>query len=108
MPPPPLQRVYFRSQDPLNSYIDNPESPPSELSLPINLIDEGFPAVVPQGVGNKDDLYIRPVDTVVENVIQLRYSRPYDLILVHFLYYWLGSNLLQYDTKVNVNGALYT
>ncbi|HEX6253468.1 MAG TPA: hypothetical protein VFZ55_04530 [Nitrososphaera sp.] len=99
--------TYFRSQDPVNQCIDDPESQPFQLSVPITVIEDGFPALVPKGVGIKDDC-IRPVHTVVENVIQVRYSRPYDFTLGHFLYYWLGNDLLQYDTKVYVNGAPHT
>ena len=96
--------TYFRSQDPINQCIDDPESQPFQLSIPITVIEDGFPALVPKGVGTKDGC-IRPVHTVVENVIQVTYSRPYDFTLGHFLYYWLGNDLLQYDTKVYVNGA---
>jgi hypothetical protein len=99
--------TYFRSQDPVNQCIDDPESQPFQLSVPITVIEDGFPALVPKGVGIKDDC-IRPVHTVVENVIQVTYSRPYDFTLGHFLYYWLGNDLLQYDTKVYVNGAPHT
>jgi hypothetical protein len=94
--------TYFRSQDPVNQCIDDPESQPFRLSLPITVIEDGFPALVPKGVGIKDGC-IRPVHTVEENVIQVTYSRPYDFTLGHFLYYWLGNDLLQYDTKVYVN-----
>lgn len=99
--------TYFRSQDPVNQCIDDPESQPFQLSVPITVIEDGFPALVPKGVGIKDDC-IRPVHTVVENVIQVTYSTPYDFRLGHFLYYWLGNDLLQYDTKVYVNGAPHT
>ncbi len=99
--------TYFRSQDPVNQCIDDPESQPFQLSVPITVIEDGFPALVPKGVGIKDDC-IRPVHTVVENVIQVTYSTPYDFTLGHFLYYWLGNDLLQYDTKVYVNGAPHT
>lgn len=99
--------TYFRSQDPVNQCIDDPESQPFQLSIPIIVIEDGFPALVPKGVGTKDGC-IRPVHTVVENVIQVTYSRPHDFTLGHFLYYWLGNDLLQYDTKVYVNGAQHT
>ena len=99
--------TYFRSQDPVNQCIDDPESQPFQLSIPITVIEDGFPALVPKGVGTKDGC-IRPVHTVVENVIQVTYSRPHDFTLGHFLYYWLGNDLLQYDTKVYVNGAQHT
>jgi hypothetical protein len=99
--------TYFRSQDPVNQCINNPESQPFQLSIPITVMEDGFPAVVPKGVGIKDGC-IRPVHTIVENVIQVTYSRPYDFTLGHFLYYWLGNDLLQYDTKVYLNGAPHT
>jgi len=99
--------TYFRSQDPVNQCIDDPESQSFQLSIPITVIEDGFPALVPKGVGTEDGC-IRPVHTVVENVIQVTYSRPHDFTLGHFLYYWLGNDLLQYDTKVYVNGAQHT
>jgi hypothetical protein len=99
--------TYFRSQDPVNQCIDNPDSQPFQLSVPITVIEDGFPALVPKGVGIKDGC-IRPVHSVEENVIQVTYSRPHDFTLGHFLYYWLGNNLLQYDTKVYVNDIAHT
>lgn len=99
--------TYFRSQDPVNQCINNPESQPFQLSIPITVIENGFPAVVPKGVGIKDGC-IRPVHTVEENVIQVTYSRPYEFTLGHFLYYWLGNDLLQYDIKVYLNDVLHT
>src|SRR5687767_14207989 len=68
--------TYFRSQDPVNQCVDDPESQPFQLSVPIT-------------------------------VIEVAYSRPYDFTLGHFLYYWLGNDLLQYDTKVYVNDTLH-
>ena len=94
--------TYFRSQDPVNQCIDDPESQPFQLSVPVSVIEDGIPALVPKGVGIKDGC-IRPVHTVEENVIQVSYTRPYDFTLGHFLYYWLGNDLLRYDTKVFVN-----
>jgi hypothetical protein len=99
--------TYFRSQDPVNQCINAPESQPFQLSVPITAIEDGFPALVPKGVGIEDGC-IRPVHTVEENVIQVTYSRPYDFTLGHFLYYWLGNDLLQYDTKVYVNDMAHT
>jgi hypothetical protein len=90
---------YFRSQDPV--------SQPFRLSIPIAVIEDSFPALVPKGVGIEDDC-IRPVHTLEENVIQVAYNRPYDFTLGHFLYYWLGDDLLQYDTKVYVNDIPHT
>ena len=99
--------TYFRSQDPVNQCVDDPESQPFQLSVSITVIEDGFPALVPEGVGIEDDC-IRPVHTVEENVIHVAYSRPYDFTLGHFLYYWLGNDLLQYDTKVYVNDIAHT
>ncbi len=99
--------TYFRSQDPVNQCINDPESQPFQLSVPITAIEDGFPALVPKGFGIEDGC-IRPVHTVEENVIQVTYSRPYDFTLGHFLYYWLGNDLLQYDTKVYVNDMAHT
>ena len=99
--------TYFRSQDPINQCINDPKSQPFQVSVAVTVIEDGFPALVPKGVGTKDGC-IRPVHTVVENVIQVTYSRPHDFTLGHFLYYWLGNDLLQYDTKVYVNGAQHT
>jgi hypothetical protein len=99
--------TFFRSQDPVNQCIDNPNSQSFQLSVPITVIEDGFPALVPKGVGIKDGC-IRPVHSVEENVIQVTYSRPYVFTLGHFLYYWLGNNLLQYDTKVYVNDIRHT
>lgn len=99
--------TYFRSQDPVNQCIENPESQPFQLSVPVTVIEDGFPALVPRGIGI-DDNCIRPVHTLQENVIHVAYSRPYDFTLGHFLYYWLGDDLLQYNTTVYVNDVLHT
>jgi len=99
--------TYFRSQDPVNQCIENPESQPFQLSVPVTVIEDGFPALVPRGIGI-DDNCIRPVHTLQENVIHVAYSRPYDFTLGHFLYYWLGDDLLQYDTTVYVNDVRQT
>lgn len=99
--------TYFRSQDPVNQCIDDLESPSFQLSVPITVIEDGFPALVPKGVGIEEGC-IRPVHTVEENVIQVAYSRPHDFTLGHFLYYWLGNDLLQYETKVYVNDIPHT
>ena len=99
--------TYFRSQNPVNQCINDPESQPFQVSVPITVIEDGFPALVPKGVGIEDGC-IRPVHTVEENVIQVSYSRPYDFTLGHFLYYWLGNDLLQYDTMVYVNEIAHT
>jgi hypothetical protein len=95
--------TFFRSQDPINQCIDHPESQPFQLSIPIIVIEDGFPALVPRGVGIGDNSCIRPVHTLEENVIHVAYGRPYDFTLGHFLYYWLGNDLLKYNTKVYIN-----
>jgi hypothetical protein len=95
--------TFFRSQDPINQCIDHPESQPFQLSIPIVVIENGLPALVPKDVGFGDNGCIRPVHTLEENVIHVAYDRPYDFTLGHFLYYWLGNDLLKYDTKVYIN-----
>jgi hypothetical protein len=102
--------MYFRSQDPVNQCIDDPESQSFQLSVPVTVIEDGFAALVPRGVGIEDNnnSCIRPVHTVEENVIHVAYDRPYDFTLGHFLYYWLGNDLLHYDTKVYINGIQHT
>lgn len=99
--------AYFRSQDPVNQCIQDPASLPFQLSVPITVIEDGFPARVPEGIGIADDC-IRPIYTVEENLIQVSYSRPHNFTLGHFLYYWLGNDLLQYDTRVYVNDIPHT
>ena len=99
--------MYFRSQDPVNQCIDEPESQPFQLSVPVTVIEDGIPALVPRGIGIEDNC-IRPVHTIEENLIHVAYNKPHDFTLGHFLYYWLGNDLLKYDTKVYVNGIQYT
>ena len=99
--------AYFRSQDPVNQCIEDLESQPFQLSVPITVTEDGLPARVPEGIGITDDC-IRPVHTALENIIQVKYSRPHNFTLGHFLYYWLGNELLQYDTRVYVNDILHT
>ena len=98
--------AYFRSQDPINQCIEDPQSQPFQLSVSITVMEDGFPARVPEGIGIADDC-IRPIHTVEENIIQVTYSRPHNFTLGHFLYYWIGNDLLQYDTKVYVNDLPY-
>ncbi len=98
---------YFRSQDPIYQCIDNPTEQPYQLSVPLTVTENGFPALVPKGVGIEDNC-IRPVHTLEENIIHVGYSRPHEFTLGHFLYYWIGNDLQNYDTKVYVNGNLYT
>jgi hypothetical protein len=98
---------YFRSQDPIYQCIDNPTEQPYQLSVPIAVTENGFPVIVPKGVGIEKNC-IRPVHTLEENVIHVGYSEPHEFKLGHFLYYWIGNNLTKYDTKVYVNGSLHT
>jgi hypothetical protein len=101
--------IYFRSQDPVNQCIDEPESQPFQISVPVTVIEDGIPALVPRGIGiENNNNCIRPVHTIEENLIHIAYNRPHDFTLGHFLYYWLGNDLLQYDTKVYVNGIEHT
>ncbi len=99
--------AYFRSQDPVNHCIEDLESQPFQLPVPITVTEDGFPARVPEGIGITNDC-IRPVHTIEEYIIQVKYSRPHNFTLGHFLYYWLGNELLRYDTKVYVNDFLHT
>jgi hypothetical protein len=98
---------YFRSQDPINQCINDPESQRFQLAVPVTVKEDGVPALVPKGVGIKDGC-IRPVHTLEENVIHVSYNRQYDFTLGHFLYYWLGNDLLRYDAKVFVNDIPHT
>jgi hypothetical protein len=98
---------YFRMQNPVNQCIDDPASQPFQLSVPVSVTEDGSPALVPEGVGISENC-IRPVHTLEENVIHVAYSEPYDFTLGHFLYYWLGDDILQYDTRVYVNDVLHT
>lgn len=93
---------YFRSQDPIYQCIEDPEKQPYQLSVPITVTEDGFPALVPAGVGMEGNC-IRPVHTVRENVIHVAYTRPHEFTLGHFIYYWIGDDLQNYDTKVYVN-----
>ena len=98
---------YFRSQDPIYQCIDNPKGQPFQLSVPVNVTVDGFPAIVPAGVGIEENC-IRPVHTLEENVIHVGYSRPHEFTLGHFLYNWIGNKLQDYETKVYVNGTQHT
>jgi hypothetical protein len=98
---------YFRSQDPIYQCVDNPEEQPFQLTVPVAVTEDGFPATVRKGVGIEQDC-IRPIHTLGENVIHVGYSEPHEFTLGHFLYYWIGDDLQRYDTKVYVNGNLHT
>jgi hypothetical protein len=96
--------TYFRSQDPVNQCISDPATQPFQLSVPVTVTENGSPAVVPEGVAITHNC-TRPVHTLEENVIHVAYSEPHDFTLGQFLYYWLGDDILQYDTRVHVNGV---
>jgi hypothetical protein len=98
---------YFRSKDPIYQCIDNPAAQPFQLSIPISATENTLPAIVPKGVGISGNC-IHPIHTIEENVIHVAYSRQYNFTLGHFLYYWIGSKLQNYDTKVYVDGTQYT
>lgn len=98
---------YFRSQDPIYQCINNPTDQSFELSVPITVIEDGLPIIVPTGIGIEDDC-IHPVHTLEENLIHVGYSKPHGFTLGHFLYNWLRNDLQGYDTKVYVNGSLHT
>lgn len=98
---------YFRGQDPIYQCIDDPSRQPYQVSVPITVFRDGFPYLVPSGVGI-DDTCTRPVHTLEENVIHVAYSMPYDFTLGHFLYYWIGNDLQNYETQVYVNDRLHT
>ena len=99
--------TYFRSQDPVNQCISDPATQPFQLSVPVTVTENGSPAVVPEGVAITHNC-TRPVHTLEENVIHVAYSEPHDFTLGHFLYYWLGDDILQYHTRVYVNGVQHT
>lgn len=99
--------TYFRSQDPVNQCISDPATQPFQLSVTVTVTENGSPAVVPEGVAITHNC-TRPVHTLEENVIHVAYSEPHDFTLGHFLYYWLGDDILQYDTRVYVNGVQHT
>ncbi|HXG07770.1 MAG TPA: hypothetical protein VNI77_10660 [Nitrososphaera sp.] len=93
---------YFRSQDPIYHCIENPEQQPYQISVPVTVTEDGLPIRVPAGVGIEENC-IRPVHTLEQNVIHVGYSRPHKFTLGHFLYYWIGNDLSNYDTQVYVN-----
>jgi hypothetical protein len=97
---------YFRGQDPVNQCISDPTNQPYQLSIPIEVYENGIPATV-RNVG-LDENCIRPVHTLNENVIHVAFEEPHDFTLGHFFYYWLGNDILLYDIVVYVNGDPYT
>jgi hypothetical protein len=97
-----LATSYFRGQDPVNQCISNPTSQPYQLTLPIEVYENGIPATV-KDVGLEENC-IRPVHTLEENVIHVAYEEQYGFTLGHFFYYWLGNDILLYDITVYVNG----
>ena len=97
---------FFRSQDPINQCISDPTAQPYQLSVPLTVYEDGVQSTV-RDVGLGDNC-IRPVHTLVDNVIHVAYERPYDFTLGHFFYYWLGDDILGYDAKVYVNDSLHS
>jgi hypothetical protein len=97
---------YLRSQDPVNQCISDPLSQPYQVTVPLTVVQDGFPAVA-RGVGLGTEC-VRPVHTLEDNVIHVAFGRPYDFTLGHFFYYWLGDEILLYDVKVYVNGKAPT
>lgn len=98
---------YFRSQDPIYQCITNARDQSFQLSVPITVIEDGKPILVPRGIGIEDNC-IHPVHTLEENFIHVGYNKPHGFTLGHFLYYWLGNELQDYDTQVYVNGNPHT
>ena len=96
---------YFRGQDPVNQCITDPTQQPYQLSVPIEVFEDGIRSTV-RDVGFSENC-IRPVHTLMDNVIHVAYERPYDFTLGHFFYYWLGDDILRYDTEVYVNDRLH-
>lgn len=97
---------YFRGQDPVNQCITEPIQQTFQLSVPIEVFEDGIRSTV-RNVGISENC-IRPVHTLTDNVIHVAYSRPYPFTLGHFFYYWLGDDILRYDTEVYVNNRLHT
>lgn len=95
---------YFRSQDPIYQCISDPLSQPFQISVPVTVTEDGSPAVVRKGVGIGDKC-TRPIHTLEENVIHVAYSEQYPFTLGHFIYYWLGQDIQNYNVKVYVNGV---
>lgn len=98
---------YFRAGNPIYQCIVQPSKQPFQLSVPISVTEDGRPITVPAGVGVQNDC-IHPIHTDKPNVIDISYSRPYNFTLGHFLYYWLGNRLRDFDTKAYLNGRQYT
>ncbi len=99
--------AYLRSQDPINQCITDPSSQPYQISVPVTVLQDGTPDAIPEGIGITRDC-IRPIHTLEENVIHVAYSRPHPFTLGHFLYYWLGDDLLAYNTDVYINGVQHS
>ncbi|WP_415283667.1 hypothetical protein [Candidatus Nitrososphaera sp. FF02] len=93
---------YLRSQDPIYQCVADPLEQPYQLSVPISVTEDGAPAVVRAGVGVSDGCTL-PVHTLEENVIHVAWKEPYGFTLGHFVYNWLGQDLVKYDTTAYVN-----
>jgi hypothetical protein len=97
---------YLRSNDPIYQCVGDPLSQPYQLSVPVTATEDGVPARVPPGIGVKDGCTL-PVHTLEENVIHVAWKEPYEFTLGHFIYNWLGQNLVNYDVTVYVNNQLH-
>jgi hypothetical protein len=97
---------YFRGQDPVNQCITDPMNQPFQISVPVEVFEDRIRSTV-RDVG-LDSECIRPVHTLVDNEIHVAYERPHDFTLGHFFYFWLGDDILRYDTKVYVNDSKST
>ena len=98
---------YFRSKDPVYQCIDNPSAQPFQLSIQISVTENGAPAIVPTGVGISEKC-IHPIHTLEQNMIHVAYSKQYNFTLGHFLYYWIGNKLQNYDIMAYIDGVPYT
>jgi hypothetical protein len=97
---------YLRSQDPIYQCIEDPNSQPFQLSIPITAARDGNNVAVPAGIGMNNNC-IRPLHTLEPNVLHIAYSKSYPFTLGHFLYIW-KIDLTKYNTKVYVNNILHT
>jgi hypothetical protein len=97
---------YLRSQDPIYQCIEDPNSQPFQLSIPITVARDGNNVAVPAGIGMNNNC-IRPLHTLEPSVLHIAYSKSYSFTLGHFLYIW-KIDLTKYNTKVYVNNILHT
>lgn len=98
---------YFRDRDPIYQCIDDPRAQPYQVSVPVMVTEDGVPVRVPSGIGITEDC-ILPVHTLEEGVIHVAYTEPHQFTLGHFIYNWIGQDIVNYDTTVYVNGQEHT